>query len=126
MVTSCNPARLRQKVALAEESTTGSIQVSLAPMFWGDVRAFAERAFIAFGLSATVERNAVLILVARHRKQLVILGDIGIYNKVSINHWQTIAARAGHHCRTGDMQGAVEQCIADVGVLLAQHYPVVR
>ncbi len=126
MVTSCDPARLRQKVALAEKGTTGSIQVSLAPMFWGDVRAFAERAFIAFGMSATLERNAVLILVARHRKQLVILGDVGIYNKVGIHRWQDIAARAGHRCRTGDMHGAVEECVADIGLLLAQHYPVAR
>lgn len=126
MVTSCDPARLRQKVALAEAGTTGSIQVSLAPMFWGDVRAFAERAFINFGMSATLERNAVLILVAPYRKQLVILGDVGIYDKVSIHRWQNIAARTGHRCRTGDMHGAMEQCVADVGMLLAQHYPVAR
>ncbi len=125
-MTACDPRRLRQQVALAEQATTGSIQVSLAPMFWGDVRAFAERAFITFGMSATVERNAVLILVAPRRKQLVILGDVGIYGKVSHHRWQTVVTSASQRCRTGDMHGAVEQCVVDVGAILAQHYPVAR
>ncbi len=123
MVTTCDPARLRQKIALAEQSTTGTIQVSLAPMFWGNVRSFAERAFVSFGMTATADRNAVLILVAPRRKQLVILGDIGIYNKVSAHRWQTIVADASRGCRSGDMHGAIEQCVADVGDILAQHYP---
>ena len=44
--------RIKQAIQKAERRTSGEIRVSVSPLFWGDVRKAAEKAFERLGMTA--------------------------------------------------------------------------
>ena len=82
--------RIKQAIQKAERRTSGEIRVSVSPLFWGDVRKAAEKAFDRLGMTATKDRNAVLFFVVPARRKFVVLGDSGIHEKVGQEFWHHI------------------------------------
>lgn len=115
--------RLRQAIADAEAATTGEIRVSLAPLFWGDVRRAAEQAFARLRMTETRDRNGVLFFVAAARRQLVVLGDEGIHAKVADDFWAQVTAEVAGRFREDDFTGGLARGIAMAGGVLATHFP---
>ncbi|MBN1210856.1 MAG: TPM domain-containing protein [Myxococcaceae bacterium] len=107
----------------AERRTSGEIRVSLAPLFWGDVQRAAELAFQRLGMTATRERNGVLLFMVPARHRFVVLGDEGIHAKVGQGFWERVAQVLGEHFRTGDFTGGLVAGIHEIGEQLASHFP---
>ena len=116
--------RIERAIGEAERGTSGELRVSVAPFFWGNVRAMAERAFVRMGMDRTRDRNAVLFLVVPRRRKFVVLGDVGIHEKVGQKTWDSVAHALEEHCRKGDLTGALEHGIREVGARLAEHFPL--
>ena len=74
-------------IARAEARTSGEIRVSVAPWFWGNVQGTAERAFARLGMTATRERNGVLIYISAADRLVAVLGDKGINERVPEGFW---------------------------------------
>jgi uncharacterized membrane protein len=118
--------RIKHAIQRAESRTSGEICVSLARPFWGDVWKAAERAFARLGMSATRQRNAVLFFVVPSRHRFVVLGDIGISDRVGPEFWQSIARALTERFRQGDMTGGLIAGIEAAGEALARYYPYVE
>lgn len=115
--------RIREAIREAEKRTSGQIRVSVASLFWGDVRKTAERAFARMRMTATKERNAVLFFVVPARRKFVVLGDSGIHAKVRQEFWHDIARILSEKFRGGDFADGLVRGIAAAGEQLATHFP---
>ena len=111
-------------VRAAEQRTTGEIRVALARFyFWGDVRRAAERAFVTLKMAQTEGRNGVLLYVAPRRRQFVVLGDVGIHQRVDPKFWAGVAEELAAAFRRGDRTEGLQRAIAQIGEQLAAQFP---
>jgi len=117
------PQKIERAIEAAERGSTGRINVSVAPHFWGDVRRAAETAFSRRRLHQTPDRNAVYFFVVPSRRQFAVLGDAGIHHRVGEEYWQRLAASFAEHARTQGISEALVDAIADVGKRLSEHFP---
>ncbi len=114
---------VRQAIADAEARTSGEIRVSVSTFFFGNVRRTAERAFVRLGMTATAQRNSVLIFVVPSRRAFVVLGDEGIHAKVGQEFWDAVAAAMSARFKAGDFTGGLVLGITEAGRQLAEHFP---
>src|ERR1700723_615458 len=115
--------RIKQAIHRAERRTSSEIRVSVSPLFWGDVRKAAEKAFERLGMSATKDRNAVLFFVVPTRRTFVVLGDSGIHEKVGDEFWHRLVRTLSEKFKEGDFTGGLVAGIEAVGEHLATHFP---
>lgn len=115
--------RVQRAIEEAERQTSGEIRVSIAPFFWGNARLVAEKAFKRLGMTNTKERNGILFFVVPMRKQLVLLGDVGIHEKVGQDFWEHVVAAVTSHFKTGQFTEGLISGIEEVGKRLAEHFP---
>jgi uncharacterized membrane protein len=115
--------RIRQAIHKAERRTSGEIRVSVSPLFWGDVRKAAEKAFVRLGMSAKENRNAVLFFVVPARRKFVVLGGAGIHEKVGQEYWHHLVRTVSEKFNEGDFTGGLVAGIEAVGENLAKHFP---
>lgn len=123
LLRSVDQERVREAIRAAERETSGEIRVSVSRFFWGDVRHAAEQVFDRLGLTATRQRNAVLLFVVPSRRRFAVLGDAGIHQKVAPEFWATVGAALGERFREKDFTGGLVQGIELVGRELARHFP---
>jgi uncharacterized membrane protein len=116
-------AAVEAAIARAETGTSGEIRVSIAGFFIGSTRRLAERAFRRLGLHGTRHRNAVLLLIAPARREVVVLGDEGIHTRVGDVFWTGIAARVSAQFREGRFTEGVVGAVDAIGDALADHFP---
>ena len=123
LIRSVDGARIEQAIRRAEKKSSGEIRVSVTPFFWGSVRKAAEQAFDRLNLTQTTARNGVLIFVVPARKQFVILGDVGIQEKVGDAFWDRVRDGMQQSFREGKFTEGLERGIDEVGRALAEHFP---
>jgi uncharacterized membrane protein len=110
-------------IEAAEAKTTGRIHVTLAPHFWGGVRAAAHRAFAKLGLANSPDRNGVLIFVVPSRRRFAIVGDTAIHDKVGQEFWERVTAAMTEKIRSGDLTRGLVHAVHEAGRELAAHFP---
>src|SRR6516164_7447349 len=99
LVRSIDARRIEGAIRAAEHRTSGEIRVSIAQLFWGNVRREAEKAFQRLGMTATKGRNGVLFFIVPSRRRFVVLGDEGIHRHVGDEFWNSIASAMSDHFR---------------------------
>lgn len=87
------------------------------------VRERAARAFVEHGLYNTRDRNGVLILFSRFEREVVILADRGIDQKVPPGTWLRLDQEITRSVRGGRLSETLVRVIDEIGALLAQHFP---
>ncbi len=115
--------RIEEALREAEKRTSGELRVSVAQFFWGNVEHAAERAFERLGMTATKDRNGILIFVVPSRKRFTILGDAGIHAKVGQSFWDELAGLLSKHFHESDFNGGLVAAIQRAGERLAEHFP---
>jgi uncharacterized membrane protein len=124
MVRGFDVGRIEAAIRAAERRTSGEVRVALSRWyFWGDVRRAGERIFARLHMERTRERNGVLIFVAPWRRRFVVLGDVGIHQRVNATFWQGVASVLASGFRAGDLTGALERAILEIGNRLAELFP---
>jgi uncharacterized membrane protein len=123
LLRSIDTARIEDAIRAAERRTSGEIRVSIAPLFWGNIRRQAEKTFARLGMTATKGRNGVLFFIVPSRRRFVVLGDEGIHLKVGDDFWRAIASAMSDHFRRGDFNEGIVRGIRQVGEQLATHFP---
>src|SRR5258708_31803916 len=123
LLRSIDRERVKKAIQDAERLTSGEIRVSVAPFFWGNLRAAAERAFSRLGMTATRDRNGILLFIVPSRRRFVVLGDEGIHAKVGPEFWSDVAKAMSERFRAADFTGGLVHGIDTVGRELATHFP---
>jgi uncharacterized membrane protein len=74
-------------------------------------------------MTATRERNGVLIYVAPASRKLAIVGDLGIHERCGAGFWRETAAAMEADFREGRFTEGIVAGVARAGLALATHFP---
>ena len=108
----------------AEELTSGEIRVHLHKKGGNDPFIEAKRVFERLGMTKTKERNGVLIYVCFAHKQLAILGDQGINDRVPEGFWDELYLSMAEAFRNDQHRQGICEAIKRIGEKLSAHFPV--
>jgi uncharacterized membrane protein len=122
-VESLDNDRIVRAIAAAEQKTSGEIRVYIKRGEIGDAVAEAREQFEKLGMTATRERNGVLIFVAPRSQKFAVLGDKGIHERCGDEFWQQLVSSMQQHFRAENFTDAVVEAITETGDLLARHFP---
>ena len=115
--------RIVRAIAEAEKKTSGEIRVFVQRGELDDAIVAARKQFEKLGMTATRERNAVLIFVAPRAQKFAVIGDSGIHEKCGDQFWQELVESMRQHFKAENFTDALAQAIVTAGELLAQHFP---
>ena len=115
--------RIEAAIAASEQRTSGEIRVSVARLFWGDVRKTAEKGFQRLGMTETRDRNGVLFFIVPSRRRFAVIGDQGIHAKVGDDFWIELSDILSAAFRESRFTDGLVQAIEAVGARLAIHFP---
>ena len=114
--------RIVKAIVAAEAKTSGEIRVFIQRGEIDDVVAAARTRFQKLGMTATRERNAVLIFVAPRSQKFAVIGDEGIHQQCGDAFWRQLVEAIGDHFKREEFTSAIVQAIEVAGERLAQHF----
>jgi uncharacterized membrane protein len=120
---------IAEAVGRAETMTSAEIRVHLErrvhrwPWRRADTLHRARRVFAHLGMHLTAERHGVLIYLAVEDRSLAIVGDEGIHRRVGDDYWAGVRDLMVTKLREGRALDAVLTGVAEVGRVLAEHFP---
>jgi uncharacterized membrane protein len=115
--------RVVAAIRAVEERTRGEIRVHASNRAVDDAQGEAARQFERLGMTATAERNGVLIYLAPRSQRFAILGDTGIHEKCGPDFWKQVADAMEHDFREGRFTEGLLRGIAVAGDALARFFP---
>ncbi len=115
--------RITGAIAAAEAKTSGEIRVFVQRGMIDDPIPAAREQFQKLGMTATRERNGVLIFVAPRAQKFAVIGDEGIYQRCGTAFWEQLVQIMREHFRTENFTDAVVEAIRQIGDLLAGAFP---
>lgn len=110
----------------AELRSRGEIRIHATERVVTDVMPEATKAFERLGMTATAERNGILIFVAPKSQRFAVLGDSGITSRVGTAPLDEIASLMSSAFREGRFTDGLVGAVERAGVLLAAHFPRVE
>lgn len=116
-------ARIVSAIQVAEARSRGEIRVHVAQGVVPDARRAAEADFARLGMTATAERNGVLILVAPETQSFAVVGDRGIDEKLPPGFWDEMAAVLAADFRAARFTEGIVSAVTRVADELARHFP---
>lgn len=116
--------RIVGAIAAAEKKTSGEIRVFVERgTFAEDPLEHGRAKFLELGMTATAERNAVLILIAPRAQKFAVVGDEAVHARCGPEFWETVVAAMRGHFQKGEFTEALVEAVETVGRLLAEHFP---
>jgi uncharacterized membrane protein len=115
--------RIVAAIRAVESSSRGELRVHASSRAVDDAQLEAARQFERLGMTATAERNGVLIYVAPRSQRFAILGDSGIHEKCGPDFWKQVADAMEHDFREGRFTEGLLRGIAVAGDALARFFP---
>jgi len=112
-----------EAIRRAEERSRGEIRLHVTGKAVDDVMKDAAKAFEALGMTATTERNGILIFVAPASHRFAVLGDSGITAVVGTTPLDQMASLMSELFREGRFTEGLVLAIERAGDLLAKHFP---
>ncbi len=79
--------------------------------------------FYASGLYRTRESNGVEIYLSVFEREVVVIGDRAIHEKMGDQHWQDVRDLIIRGIHSGDARGGICAAIENCGKALAQYFP---
>jgi uncharacterized membrane protein len=113
-------------IEAAERRTSGQIRVLVTHQKPRDILGYGQRAFAKLGMARTLDRNAVLILLAPYSQKLAVIGDIAVHERCGASFWQDVVVVLETGLRHEAFTAGVVEAVNKVGDALAEHFPVRR
>ena len=110
-------------IKAAEKNTSGEIKIHIEQHCKADAYTKAVEIFEKLKMTATDQRNGVLIFVAMKEKKFAIIGDKGINEKVPENFWQQTKDLMIGHFKEGRIADGIVEGIDDAGLQLQKYFP---
>ena len=115
--------RIVRAIAAAESKTSGEIRIFVQRGEIADPVVAAREQFRKFDMTATRERNAVLIFVAPRSQKFAVIGDRGIHERCGEEFWQRVVEAMRRHFTAENFTDAVVQAVEEIGRFLSLHFP---
>ncbi|MDC1221266.1 TPM domain-containing protein [Salibacteraceae bacterium] len=116
-------AKILAAIKDAENNTSGEIRIHIEKKCKEDPYKDAVKAFERLKMTATEQRNGVLILVALDDHKFAIVGDKGINEKVPTGFWDETKDLMIAHFKEGRIADGIVEGIRDAGAQLKKFFP---
>ncbi|ACB73302.1 TPM domain-containing protein [Opitutus terrae] len=110
-------------IAAAEQRTSGEIRVVVAKDKVADPVVAAKAHFERLGMTATIERNGVLIYLAPASRAFAVIGDTAIHEKCGESFWKLTAAAMELRFKQGEFTDGLVLGIEKAAAVLAENFP---
>lgn len=107
----------------AEARGRGEIRVHVTGEAVGDAQAAAVLVFERLGMTATAERNGVLIYVAPRTRTFAVIADRGVHEHCPEGFWREITGALREDFRAGRFTEGIVRGVERVGDVLARAFP---
>jgi uncharacterized membrane protein len=118
--------RIVEAIRAAELGSRGEIRIHATEKAVTDVLKEATGTFERLGMTATAERNGILIFVAPKSQKFAVLGDSGITSRAGQTPLDEMAASMSAAFREGRFTDGLVGAVERAGQLLAAHFPRVE
>jgi len=116
--------KLEAKIGALENLTSAEFKIVISNRAWMGSKRKAARLFKKYGLEKTPDRNAVLLLVLKNDRELVLFGDEGIYQKSSTHHWPAVRNAIVEEFKKDEYYVGLSIGIEMIAENLVHHFPV--
>ena len=123
-LTSDENLRVVESIRAFEKKTSGEIRVFIESR--NPLVNTIERAQAVFGelqMHQTKERNGVLLYLAVKDREVALLGDVGIHQKVGTAFWEKQVAEMIQLFKQNNLTEGMVKCIEQVGIVLIEKFP---
>ena len=111
-------------IQAAEKQTSGEIRVFVESRCkYVDPLDRAAEIFVGLKMEETAARNGVLVYVAIRDRQLALLGDKGIHEKVGAEFWNKEVKLILSHFNRADYAAGIAHVVEEIGEALRTHFP---
>jgi uncharacterized membrane protein len=110
-------------IRAAELRTSGEIRVFVSRQVVEDPVVLGRKEFERLGMTATKERNGVLIFVAPASQTFAVVGDSGIHEKCGEPFWKELTDAMSSEFRDARFTEGIVLGVQRAGELLARHFP---
>jgi uncharacterized membrane protein YgcG len=111
-------------ISEVEDKTTAELRIHLEDTTHNqDPYTRAKYWFEKLGMTKTTERNGVLLYIAVADRKLAILGDKGIYEKVSTDYWVKIKEQLVQNFTKEQYTEGMIGAIKNIGEVLIKYFP---
>jgi uncharacterized membrane protein len=115
---------IAEAVRNAEKRTSGEIRVFVETHCrYVDAMDRAREIFDQLKMDQTKDRNAVLVYMAVKDRQLAVLGDEGIHQKVGNEYWNTEVMKMIKTFNQDNYAEGLVICVRDIGEALHTYFP---
>ena len=83
----------------------------------------AKKTFQKLSMHKTKERNGILLFISWKSRELAILGDQGIHNRVGDSFWNQTRDKIIGHFREGRIEEGIVAGVTDAGEKLQKFFP---
>jgi uncharacterized membrane protein len=118
--------RIVAAIRAAEARSRGELRVHVSHADVDDPQRAAARQFEKLGMTATAERNGVLIFIAPRSRSFAVIGDQGVHAKCAEHVWREIASEMARRFSEGRFTDGIVEAVGRVGAVLAGHFPRVE
>jgi uncharacterized membrane protein len=115
--------RVVAAIKAAESRTRGEIRVHVTHRAISDPEAEAARQFEKLGMTATRERNGVLLYIAPQAQRFAVIGDAGIQAAGGERLWPEVSELLAQAFREARYTDGLVAAVERVGLLLAERFP---
>jgi len=115
--------RIVKAIREAEACSRAEVRVHVSNQTVDDPAKTAAAQFERLGMTATAERNGVLIYVAPRSQKFAVIGDSGIHQSCGPPFWQDVAGAMEVDFREGRFTDGIVKGVARTGEALARYYP---
>jgi uncharacterized membrane protein len=113
-----------EAIVAAEQATSGEIRVHLEHHCEAvDAYERARQLFEKLGMTATEQRNGVLLYLATGDGVFALIGDRGIDEVVGAGFWDDVVVMLETRFRAGEFSSGITDAIARVGEKLSEFFP---
>ncbi len=111
-------------ISEVESKTTAELRIHLENTAHNqDAYTRAKYWFEKLGMTKTTERNGVLLYIAVADHKLAILGDKGIYEKVSTDYWASIKEQLITAFKAEKYTEGLVDAVKNIGEVLIKYFP---
>lgn len=108
----------------AEKQTSGEVRVYVeSHCEYVDALDRAREVFANMGMTATQQRNAVLVYVAMKDRQLAVFADEGIYTKAGAAFWNAAVKKMLGNFYKENYAAGIAAMVTAIGETLKEHFP---
>ncbi len=115
--------RIAQAIGLAESQTSGEIRICVEDTCKGDAMERAKACFHTLGMHKTRLRNGVLVYLSIEDHTFAIIGDSGIYAKVTPDFWNSTKDQMLSYFQKGQLTEGLLAGIESAGQQLKALFP---